>query len=78
MSKKDSNLRIGFHSIESIVENTPEIIKKVILPAKRNDQRLNNLKTSLEKAGISFENSSKLKQEPEAYIKNRKKRTLRI
>lgn len=77
MSKKDSNLRIGFHSIESIVENTPEIIKKVILPAKRNDQRLNNLKTSLEKAGISFENSSKLKQEPEAYIKEQEEKNFK-
>ena len=44
MSDKDNNVRIGFNSIESIVENTPEIIKKVILPAKRDDFRLKNLK----------------------------------
>ena len=74
MRERDSNIRIGFHSIESIVENTPEIIKKVILPAKRNDQRLINLKINLEKAGISFESSFKLKQEPEAYIKEQEEK----
>ncbi len=77
MSDKDNNVRIGFHSIESIVENTPEIIKKVILPAKRDDFRLKNLKERLNEAGISFESSFKLKQEPEAYIKEQSEQSFK-
>ena len=70
MNKKESGLRIGFHSIESILENNPHKIKKVRLPANRNDERIASLILSLEKNNISYELSSKLKQEPEATISN--------
>ena len=70
MNKKESGLRIGFHSIESILENNPHKIKKVTLPANRNDERIASLILSLEKNNISYDLSSKLKQEPEAIISN--------
>ena len=34
MNKKENDLRIGFHSIESILEHSPHKIKKITLPAK--------------------------------------------
>jgi 23S rRNA (guanosine2251-2'-O)-methyltransferase len=70
MNKKESGLRIGFHSIESILENNPHKIKKVTLPANRNDERISSLILSLEKNNISYDLSSKLKQEPQATISN--------
>ena len=42
MSKKENDLRVGFHSIESILEQNPHKIKKIILPAKREDKGLLN------------------------------------
>jgi len=38
MGIQEKNTRVGFHSIESILENNPEQIKKVLLPANRNDK----------------------------------------
>ena len=70
MSKKENVSRVGFHSIESILENNPHKIKKVTLPAKRNDQRISSLIIALEKNNINYDLSSKLKQEPEAIISN--------
>ena len=70
MNKKESGLRVGFHSIESILENNPHKIKKVTLPANRNDERIASLILSLEKNNISYDLSSKLKQEPQATISN--------
>ena len=70
MSKKENVSRVGFHSIESILENNPHKIKKVTLPAKRNDQRISSLILALEKNNINYDLSSKLKQEPEAIISN--------
>ncbi|NCX34391.1 MAG: 23S rRNA (guanosine(2251)-2'-O)-methyltransferase RlmB, partial [Proteobacteria bacterium] len=43
MSKKNSESRIGFHSIESIIHNNPHKLKKVFLPANRDDARLKEL-----------------------------------
>jgi 23S rRNA (guanosine2251-2'-O)-methyltransferase len=68
MNKKENVLRVGFHSIESILENNPHKIKKVTLPANRNDQRISSLILALEKNNIKYDLSSKLKQEPEAII----------
>ena len=70
MIKKENDLRIGFHSIESIIEHNPHKIKKVSLPANRNDERINALITSMDKNNIKYEVSNKLKQEPEAMIAN--------
>ena len=70
MNKKDNSMRVGFHSIESILNNNPHKIKKVTLPANRNDQRISSLIVALEKNSIKYDLSSKLKQEPEATISN--------
>ena len=70
MNKKESGLWLGVHSIESILENNPHKIKKVTLPANRNDERIASLILSLEKNNISYDLSSKLKQEPQATISN--------
>ena len=70
MSIKEHNIRIGFHSIESIVKKNPESIKRVLMPGQRNDARVSKLKDLLDEVGISYENSNKLKQEPEAYLKD--------
>jgi 23S rRNA (guanosine2251-2'-O)-methyltransferase len=61
---------VGFHSIESILNNNPHKIKKVTLPANRNDQRISSLILALEQNSIKYDLSSKLKQEPEATISN--------
>ena len=68
MIKKENDLRIGFHSIKSIIEHNPHKIKKVSLPANRNDERINALITSMDKNNINYELSKKIKQEPEAII----------
>lgn len=70
MNKKENSLRVGFHSIEGILENNPHKIKKVTLPAGRNDERISSLIFKLEKNNITYDLSSKLKQEPEAIISN--------
>jgi 23S rRNA (guanosine2251-2'-O)-methyltransferase len=70
MNKKENGSRVGFHSIESILEYNPHKIKKVTLPANRNDGRISSLILKLEKNSINYDLSSKLKQEPEAIISN--------
>jgi 23S rRNA (guanosine2251-2'-O)-methyltransferase len=70
MIKKENDLRIGFHSIESIINHNPHKIKKVLLPASRDDLRINELMISMDKNNIKYEVSNKLKQEPEAMIAN--------
>ena len=70
MTKKENDLRIGFHSIKSIVEHNPHKIKKISLPANRNDLRINQLIALLDQKNISYEFSKKVKQEPEAIISN--------
>ena len=67
---KSKDRRIGFHSIESIIENNPHKIKKLFLPFSRDDKRLNNLIELSKKNDINFEISKKLKKEPEAIIIN--------
>ena len=70
MNKKENGSRIGFHSIESILKYNPHKIKKVTLPANRNDERISSLILKLEENNINYDLSSKLKQEPEAIISN--------
>ncbi len=38
MNKANLDHRVGFHSIESILIHNPEKIKKVLLPANRDDE----------------------------------------
>ena len=70
MTRKENDLRIGFHSIESIINHNPHKIKKVLLPVNRDDLRINELITSMDKNDIKYEVSNKVKQEPEAMIAN--------
>ena len=70
MIKKENDLRIGFHSIESIINHNPHKIKKIFLPSNRDDLRLNELISLLDKNDLKYEFSSKVKQEPEAIIAN--------
>ena len=70
MIKKGNDLRIGFHSIESIINHNPHKIKKIFLPSSRDDLRLNELISLIDKNGLKYEFSSKVKQEPEAIIAN--------
>ena len=68
MNKKTNNKRVGFHSIESIIKNSPHKIKKLFVPQSREDKRIINLIALAEKNGIKYQVSKKLKQEPEAEI----------
>ena len=43
MSQSRSEHRIGFHSIESILNINPQKIIKLFLPANRNDTRIKAL-----------------------------------
>ena len=70
MNKGSDQKRIGFHSVESIIENNPHKIKKLFLPYSREDSRIINLIKMANKNGIKYEMSKKLKQEPEAIITN--------
>ena len=70
MIKKGNDLRIGFHSIESIINHNPHKIKKIFLPSNRDDLRLNELISLIDKNGLKYEFSTKVKQEPEAIIAN--------
>ena len=69
MKQNSSDQRIGFHSIESILIHNPEKIKKILLPANRDDSRIMALTSLIESKGISYELSKKISQEPEAIIK---------
>ena len=70
MIKKGNDLRIGFHSIESVINHNPHKIKKIFLPSSRDDLRLNELISLIDKNDLKYEFSSKVKQEPEAIIAN--------
>ena len=70
MNKNGDQKRIGFHSIESIINNNPHKIKKLFLPYSREDSRIKNLIRIADNNGIKYEISKKLKQEPEAVITN--------
>jgi len=69
MKQNNLDQRVGFHSIESILEHNPEKLKKITLPAKRDDKRIESLIKLIESKGIAFELSKKISQEPEAIIK---------
>ena len=69
-NKNTSNLRVGFHSIEILLKLSPENIKKIFIPANRNDERVLSLITMAEKLSISVERKKSLAQHPEAFLKN--------
>lgn len=65
-----ANLRVGFHSIEMLLKISPENIKKIFIPANRNDKRALNLIAMAEKLSVSIERKKSLVQHPEAHLKN--------
>ena len=69
-NKNSSNLRVGFHSIKILLKLSPENIKKIFIPANRNDERVLSLITMAEKLSISVERKKNLAQHPEALLKN--------
>ena len=69
-NKNSSNLRVGFHNIEILLKLSPENIKKIFIPANRNDERVRSLIAMAEKLSISVERKKSLAQHPEAFLKN--------
>ena len=69
-NKNSENLRVGFHSIEILLKLFPENIKKIFIPANRNDDRALNLISMAEKLSVSVERKKSLTQHPEAILKN--------
>jgi len=69
-NKNSINLRVGFHSIEMLLKLSPENIKKIFMPANRNDDRALNLIASAEKLSVPVERKKSLAQYPEAILKN--------
>ena len=65
MEKNNStNLRVGFHSIEMLLKLSPENIKKIFVPANRDDDRALNLISMAEKLSVSVERKKKPKPAP--------------
>ena len=69
-NNNSTNLRVGFHSIEMLLKLSPENIKKIFVPANRNDDRVLGLIAMAEKLSVSVERKKSLSQHPEAIIKN--------
>jgi 23S rRNA (guanosine2251-2'-O)-methyltransferase len=69
-NKNSENLRVGFHSIEMLLKLSPENIKKIFIPANRNDDRALKLIAMAEKLSVSVERKKSLAQHPEAILKN--------
>ena len=59
--KTDNQIREGFHSIEILLENRPEVIKKVIVPKAREDARILKLLQACSDNDIAVEKSKKIK-----------------
>ena len=69
-NKNSENLRVGFHSIEMLLKLSPENIKKIFIPANRNDDRAVNLIAMAKRLSVSVERKKSLTQHPEAILKN--------
>ena len=69
-NNNSTNLRVGFHSIEMLLKLSPENIKKIFVPANRNDDRVFGLIAMAEKLSVSVERKKSLSQHPEAILKN--------
>ena len=69
-NKNSPNLRVGFHNIEILLKLSPENIKKIFIPANRNDERVRSLIAMAENLSISVERKKSLAQYPEAFLKN--------
>ena len=69
-NNNSTNLRVGFHTIEMLLKLSPENIKKIFVPANRNDDRVLGLIAMAEKLSVSVERKKSLSQHPEAILKN--------
>ena len=69
-NNNSTNLRVGFHSIEMLLKLSPENIKKIFVPANRNDDRVLGLIAMAERLSVSVERKKSLSQHPEAILKN--------
>ena len=69
-NNNSTNLRVGFHSIEMLLKLSPQNIKKIFVPANRNDDRVLGLIAMAEKLSVSVERKKSLSQHPEAILKN--------
>ena len=59
---KHKDRRVGFHSIEMLLKLSPENIKKIFIPASRNDDRVQNLIALAESLSISIERKKNLRK----------------
>ena len=66
----------GFYPIEILLAKKPEIVKKIIFPKNRNDDRASNIMSLAKNAGISIELSQSVKQNPIAFVAQQKERGL--
>ena len=66
--KTDSKIREGFHSIEILLKNKPEVIKKVIVPEAREDARMLKLLQACSANDIAIEKSKRIKKNPQAIV----------
>ena len=57
-NNNSTNVRVGFHSIEMLLKLSPENIKKIFVPANRNDDRVHGLIVMAEKLSVSVERKS--------------------
>lgn len=68
--QKNDQLRQGFHVVGALLEENPDNIKKIFIPADRADKRILDIIEKARSLGISVEKKKKLKKEPEALIAN--------
>ena len=66
--KTNNKIREGFHSIEILLRNRPEVIKKVIVPEAREDARMLKLLQACADKDIAIEKSKKIKKNPQAIV----------
>ena len=57
----NNTLRQGFHVVEALLEKNPSNIKKIFIPANREDKRIDILTAKAMQLGISVEKKKKLK-----------------
>ena len=66
----------GFYTIEILIAKKPEIIKKIMFPKNRSDDRAYSIMNLAKNAGISIELSQSVKQNPIAFVMQQKERGL--
>ena len=66
--KTDNKIREGFHSIDILLKNNPEVIKKVVIPEAREDARMLKFLQACSDNGITVERSKKIKKNPQALV----------